>query len=270
MLDSASRHVMVAWRVGACRQLTGDVVTTGTETPDALRRVLPLLVNAPAQPDISRGYLDLLGPQPASSPGPIQAAWASSVGSMLYDYAQALGRKVLSLWEPPSCVRNPQPGARALDVGCGPGNVTANLGRALGTDGLAIGLDVSEPMLARAVGSHTPQNVGFIRGDALQLPFHPATFDLVISFAALQLIPEPFRVLGQMTRMLVPGGRLALLVPTERGSLSHRVSRLIGITGGIEFLDPDDLADTLADHGMDRIHTRNAGPVLWVTARKTG
>ena len=63
-----------------------------------------------------------------------------------------------------------------------PGNVTASLARAAGPDGLALGVDISEPMLARAVDAQAGPNVGFLRADAQQLPFRDATFDAVTSW----------------------------------------------------------------------------------------
>ena len=70
---------------------------------------------------------------------------------MLYDNAQALARRLVSAWQLPIDWLNIPAGGVALDVGSGPGNVTASLARAAGPDGLALGVDISEPMLARAV-----------------------------------------------------------------------------------------------------------------------
>ena len=125
--------------------------------PAALRRALELLAEPPTNPDVSKGYLDLLGTQPVQNgavpknTGAIQAVWASPVGSMLYDNTQAVVRKLFTAWQQPIEWLNIPPGGIALDVGCGPGNVTASLARATGPDGLALGVDISEPMLARAV-----------------------------------------------------------------------------------------------------------------------
>ena len=127
------------------------------------------------------GYLDLLKarartPPPPKNTGAIQAAWASGLGSMLYDNAQAFARKVVSAWQLPIDWLDIPTGGVALDVGSGPGNVTASLARAAGPDGLALGVDISEPMLARAVSAEAGPNVGFLRADAQQLPFRDARF----------------------------------------------------------------------------------------------
>ena len=60
-----------------------------------------------------------------------------------------------------------------LDVACGTGNFTRGFARTVGEEGLAVGIDVSETMLARAVADTADAglaNVAFVRGDAQELP----------------------------------------------------------------------------------------------------
>jgi arsenite methyltransferase len=74
------------------------------ELPQALQRAVDLLAEPPADPDVSKGYLDLLKESIESPPkntGAIQAVWASGIGSMLYDNAQVIARKVLGIWQAP-------------------------------------------------------------------------------------------------------------------------------------------------------------------------
>jgi ubiquinone/menaquinone biosynthesis C-methylase UbiE len=61
-------------------------------------------------------------------------------------------------------------GGIALDVGCGPGTVTASVARAAGPGGLALGLDLPQAMLARAVRAEAGPQIGFLRADAQRLP----------------------------------------------------------------------------------------------------
>lgn len=105
-------------------------------------------------------------------------------------------------------------GGVALDVGSGLGNVTASLARAAGPDGLALGVDISEPMLARAVRNEAGPQVGFIKADAQRLPLRDNTVDAAVSTAVLQLVPKPQAALVEIARVLRPGGRLAVMVPT--------------------------------------------------------
>src|SRR6201996_7961439 len=96
--------------------------------PPALRRALDLLADPPAGPEGRQGYLDLLGAAGdetvPKNTGAIQAAWASPIGSMFYDNAQAISRRLISAWQDPVEWLNIPPGGTALDVGSGPGDVT--------------------------------------------------------------------------------------------------------------------------------------------------
>lgn len=242
-----------------------------TSLPPALSRAMELLADPPAHPDAGKGYLDLLEDRPANQEAPprntgvIQAAWASGLGSMLYDNAQALARKVASAWQLPIDWLNIPRGGVALDVGSGPGNVTASLARAAGPDGLAIGVDISEPMLARAVSAQAGPNVAFLRADAQQLPLRDETVDAAVSLAVLQLIPNPATTLAEIARVLRPGGRMAVMVPTA--GRMPALFRLLS-NGGARFFTEDELADILEDLGLVGVRTKTLGNIQWVRARK--
>ena len=96
----------------------------------------------------------------------------------------------------------PQAGERALDVACGPGIVTT----ALSELGLrAIGVDLTAEMIAEARA--TPRGA-YLIADATRLPVAAGRFGLVISRNSLHHIPDPDVVMGEMARVLQPGGRL--------------------------------------------------------------
>jgi arsenite methyltransferase len=243
--------------------------------PPALRRALDLLAHPPADLDVSKGYLDLLNSAShedaedvPKNTGAIQAAWASPIGSMLYDNAQALSRRLISAWRHPVEWLDIPSGGTALDVGSGPGNVTASLARAAGPEGLALGVDISEPMLARAVRSEAGSNVGFIRADAQRLPLRDNTVDAVVSMAVLQLIPAPAAALVEMARVLRPGGRLAVMVPTA-GSTA-RFWRMLPrqMLVGAHIFDDDEIGDILEDNGFASVRVKNAGTIQWVRGKK--
>jgi SAM-dependent methyltransferase len=232
--------------------------------PPALRRALDLLADPPADPDVSKGYLDLLGAEDDAVPkntGPIQSAWASPVGSMLYDNAQALSRRPISAWRLPIEWLRIPPGGVALDVGSGPGNVTASLARAAGPDGVALGIDISEPMLERAVRKGAGPQVGFIKADAQRLPLRDDTVDAVVSTAVLQLVPNPTAALAEMARVLRPGGRLAIMVPTA-GSLARFWQKLPNV--GAHAFGDDEIGDVLEDNGFAGVRVKNLGTIQWV------
>jgi arsenite methyltransferase len=235
----------------------------------ALQRAVDLLADPPANPDVSKGYLDLLGSavevDTPKNTGLIQAAWASPVGSMLYDRAQLIARRVLTAVQQPTDWLDIPPGGVALDVGSGPGNVTASLARAAGPDGLALGVDISEPMLARAVRAEAGERVGFLRADAQHLPFRDETFDAVVSIAMLHLIPEPSVALAEMARILRPGARMAVMVPTA--GRAGALMRLLP-TGGAHFFTDDEIGDMLEDLGLVGLRTKSLGTIQWVRGKR--
>ena len=94
------------------------------------------------------------------------------------------------------------PGDGVLDVACGTGNFTRDFARAVGPDGLVVGLDASTTMLD-ARPCRTPaacEQVAYVRGDAQDLPFRDQSFDAVCCFAALNLFAKPMEALDSITR----------------------------------------------------------------------
>ena len=235
-----------------------------TALPAALRRAMELLADPPTKPDTSKGYLDLLGSGPKSTPA-IQAIFAAPLGSIIYDNTQAVARRLFTAFQRPIDWLNIQPGEIALDVGCGPGNVTGSLGRAAGPDGLALGLDLSEPMLARAVRAESGTHIGFLRADAQRLPLRDETVDAVVSIAVLQLVRDPVAALAEMARVLRPGGRLAVMVPSA-GRAARFWRMLPNI--GVYVFGEDEIADILEEHGFVGIRTNGFGTIQWVRAKR--
>lgn len=236
--------------------------------PPALRRALELLADPPADPDVSNGYLDLLGAAEddavPKNTGALQAAWASPIGSMLYDNAQAISRRLINAWQHPAEWLNIPSGGTALDVGSGPGSITASLARAAGPDGLALGVDISEPMLERAVRAESGPQVGFMRADAQRLPLRDNTVDAIVSIAVLQLVPDPAAALGEMARVLRPGGRLAVMVPTAASTAWFW--RLLPNIGAHVF-DDDEIGDILESNGFASVRVKNFSTIQWVRGK---
>jgi SAM-dependent methyltransferase len=236
-----------------------------TTLPPAVRRALELLADPPAKPDVSNGYLELLGAGLPTGTPRVEAVFASPVGSMVYDNMQALIRKLFSAMQQPTEWLNIPPGGIALDVGCGPGTVTASLARAAAPDGLALGLDLSQAMLARAVRAEAGPQIAFLRADAQQLPLRDETVDAVVSIAVLQLVPDPAAALAEMARVLRAGGRLAVMVPTA--GRAARIWRMLPSIGAHLFGE-DEIGDILEDHGFTSVRTNNFGTLQWVRGKR--
>ena len=101
----------------------------------------------------------------------------------------------------------------ALDVACGTGISTFALVKKTGGKGEFHGVDISEGMLEVARRSAEAQglDVRFTKGDAENLNYPDAKFDIVISNMSLQFFPDKPRALSEIRRVLKPGGRLAVL-----------------------------------------------------------
>jgi ubiquinone/menaquinone biosynthesis C-methylase UbiE len=96
-----------------------------------------------------------------------------------------------------------------LDVGCGTGFLSLELGA---RDHRVTGVDFAPAMIARAESKAAERRlaVRFEEGDAEQLRFDPATFDLVISRHVLWTLPHPEVAIDEWMRVLRPGGRLVI------------------------------------------------------------
>lgn len=118
----------------------------------------------------------------------------------------------------------PIPGGRAVDLGCGTGELTAELHRRTGATE-TLGIDSSEAMLAKAA-PHAGGGLRFERGDiAAFAPSEP--FDLVFSNAAYHWVPDHPELLARLTRTVKPGGQLAFQVPDNFDHPSHRAAEQV-------------------------------------------
>ena len=103
------------------------------------------------------------------------------------------------------------PDARVLDVGCGPGTITADLAaRVPGGD--VTGIDAAADVLAQAreeAERRGQRNVRFDTGDVYRLGFADGTFDVVHAHQVLQHLTDPVAALREMRRVGRPGGLVA-------------------------------------------------------------
>jgi SAM-dependent methyltransferase len=102
-----------------------------------------------------------------------------------------------------------QAGQRALDVGCGPGALTAELVARLGTDGV-VAVDPSESFVAAARVRHPGVDVR--RASAEALPFADDVFDTVLAQLVVHFMSDPVAGLAEMARVARPGGVVAACV----------------------------------------------------------
>ena len=101
-------------------------------------------------------------------------------------------------------------GMTLLDVGCGPGNITADLASRLPL-GEVTGIDSSGEIIDQARSRYGEQeNLTFAQGDVYHLDFDDDTFDVVHAHQVLQHLSDPVSALVEMRRVLRPGAILAV------------------------------------------------------------
>ena len=164
-----------------------------------------------------------------------------------------------------------EPGAikRAVDLGCGPGELTALAAEQLGIDEM-VGIDNSQAMLDKTT-EHTSGGVRFEYGDIGEWS-SAGDVDLVLAAASLQWVPDHAGAIGRWAQSLRAGGQIAIQVPANAEQPSHVIARLVasrepylsmfGPEGPpidpVEayVLRPEEYAQILYDLGFERQHVR--------------
>src|SRR6478736_4652878 len=100
---------------------------------------------------------------------------------------------------------DPKPGERILDVAAGTGTSSAAIAKSGAT---VVAVDFSPGMIAE--GRRRQPGIEFIEGDAERLPFGDDEFDAVTISFGLRNVSKPIVALGEMYRVLKPGGRLVV------------------------------------------------------------
>jgi SAM-dependent methyltransferase len=142
------------------------------------------------------------------------AFWNAQPGQNWVAFQAALDAQLVEVTDRLLAACAARPGERVLDVGCGAGGSTLALADAVGPKGHVLGLDLSEPLLARAEARRRERGlaqVRFERGDAQDHPFASAAFDLAASRFGTMFFADPVAAFRNIARALAPGGRLAFV-----------------------------------------------------------
>lgn len=171
-----------------------------------------------------------------------------------------------------------KPGDRVLDACCGTGDLAVACAK---RGGIVTGLDFSSAMLERA--RRKLPEATWVEGDLLALPFEAASFETATVGFGVRNVADLEKGLAELRRVLVPGGRVAVLEITQpRGLLApfyrlwfDRIVPLIGklLKGGVaytylpasvrRFPGPDELVGLMRTVGFDEISYRTvAGGIV--------
>ena len=176
-----------------------------------------------------------------------------SFGASLYDADQqdALPAEALAAslgCGNPTAVAALRPGERVLDLGSGGGIDVLLSARRVGDTGFAYGVDMTDEMLelARANAARAgATNVEFLEGTIEEVPLPDASVDVVISNCVINLSVDKPKVLAEMYRVLVPGGRIGIsdvvaedqLTAADRAERGSYVGCIAGALSRREYLD---------------------------------
>jgi SAM-dependent methyltransferase len=148
----------------------------------------------------------------------------------------------------PLAVAELRDGERVLDLGSGGGIDVLLSAQRVGPTGFAYGLDMTDEMLdlarANAVKAGA-ENVEFVKGQIEDIPLPDGSIDVVISNCVINLSTDKPAVIGEMFRVLTPGGRLGIsdvvaedqLSPAERAERGSYVGCIAGALSRSEYLD---------------------------------
>lgn len=140
--------------------------------------------------------------------------WDRLAGPVWVRFQAQLDRQIAPYGERVLEALAPAPGERILDVGCGCGDSSLALARAVGPEGEVVGVDPSAPMLARAEARAREAGLGnlrFLQRDAQTADLGEGRFDAVASRFGVMFFEDPHAAFANLRRALRPGGRVAFV-----------------------------------------------------------
>ena len=149
-------------------------------------------------------------------------------------------------------------GEAVLDLGSGGGIDVILSARRVGPTGRAIGVDMTDEMLAlarrNAAEAQIP-NIEFRKGEIEELPLDEAEVDVVISNCVINLSVDKPKVLAEAFRVLKPGGRFAVSDVVVRGEIPTEIQKSLEMWAGCVAgaLEEDEYMSLLSDAGFEAI-----------------
>lgn len=112
------------------------------------------------------------------------------------------------------------PGMRVLDVACGSGNAALHAARA-GAE--VTGVDIATNLVEQARARAREENIRarFDEGDAEEMPYSDADFDMVVTMYGAMFAPRPEKTAAELLRVCRPGGKVAMANWTPGSFTGH-------------------------------------------------
>ena len=194
--------------------------------------------------------------------------WNGKVGETWARMQERMDRALTPVTAALLSLAAPQPGEDALDIGCGSGETTLALAGAVGDDGNATGVDISEPLLARARqrAQDMLSDADFINADAAT-HHDEIGYDLIVSRFGVMFFDDPAAAFANIRALAAPGGRLCFACwqpPVENGWATFPLTALAALLptqalsdphapGPFAFADPERVHAILAGAGWSDI-----------------
>jgi ubiquinone/menaquinone biosynthesis C-methylase UbiE len=135
-------------------------------------------------------------------------------------YEQSWQRQLAPAQATMLALANLEPGERVVDIACGTGLVTFAAAAAVGPSGEVVGTDISEVMVTLAASRARSRHLGHVRFERMDAenlsPLADGSFDVALCGLGLMYVPDPQKAVREMTRTLVPGGRVVTAVWGQR------------------------------------------------------
>jgi ubiquinone/menaquinone biosynthesis C-methylase UbiE len=180
-----------------------------------------------------------------------------------------------------------KPIGQIIDVGCGPGFLTAQISREL-PEVKVIGLDINEATLKNAKRTWLPDvhpKLEFLIGDAQQLPFLDNSVDFVISSLSLHHWADAHAVFQEISRILKPGGKF-LIFDLRRDSPTYfyyalkigqaalapkAIRKINGAVGSFwAAYTPSEIMKTIQKIPLENLRIESRVGWMFISARKPG
>jgi SAM-dependent methyltransferase len=143
-----------------------------------------------------------------------RAYWNEKAGPVWVAFQERLDAQIRPHGELAMAALAPAAGERVLDVGCGCGQTVLTLAERVGPAGAVVGVDLSEPMLARArerLAASGLSHATLRSADAQRSDLGSAAFDGVFSRFGVMFFEDPVAAFANLRAALRPGGRLAFV-----------------------------------------------------------
>lgn len=195
--------------------------------------------------------------------------WNATTGQTWADLQERLDTQLEPLGEEAMRALAPKPGERILDVGCGSGQTTLSLAKAVEPGGSVLGVDISRPMLDVARRRSEGGRPTFLEADAQTHSFEPKTFDAAFSRFGVMFFADPVAAFANIRAALKPGGRLTFVCwrrPDENPFMTLPMTAALTFLppppptdplapGPFAFADPDRVRNILSQAGFEAIET---------------